>query len=83
MASKKDLEWQILEYGASHCCATMDDNDQEDNTPSISFMQQTVFMDHNQREGVVINPSSILSMRIQRNEAAWTDQRFDSKAQSI
>lgn len=51
-------------------------------SPFSHLTHQTVFMDQSQGEGVVINPRSILRMRIQRNEAVGTDLRFESNAQN-
>lgn len=39
----------------------------DDNFSLSQFMHQTVIVDHNQGDGVVINPPSILRMMIQRN----------------
>lgn len=50
----------------------------DDDAPLSQLLHQTVFFGHNQRNGVTISPRSILRMRIQRNEVAWTDIRFES-----
>lgn len=38
-----------------------------------------MFADHSQGEENTINPRSVLLMKIQRNEAAWMDLRFELK----
>lgn len=41
-----------------------------------------MFADHGQGERITTNPRSILRIRIQGNEAAWTEIKFESKSQS-
>lgn len=53
-----------------------------DDTPLSEFLHQTIFPNHAQGEGLKTNHPSLLSMRIQRNEAASVDIRFESKIQS-
>lgn len=50
-------------------CAEGDD---DGNTLLSQFMHQTVFVDYNQRDGVVSNPHSILRVRSRE-----TDLRFE------
>lgn len=53
------------------------------NAPLSKFLYQTVFFpDHIQETGFTIDPRSVLRMRIQRNEAAWANIRFESKIQT-
>lgn len=54
----------------------------DDDTPPSEFLHQIVFLDHTQGEDLTINPHFILRMRVQRNEAAWAEIRFESKIQS-
>lgn len=50
----------------------------------ILFLYFTiVFVDHDLGDGAVINPGSILKIRIQRNEAAWAELRFKSNARAL
>lgn len=44
-----------------------DEDDGGDNIFLSQFMHQAVFVDHSQGYGVMINPLSVLRMRIQRD----------------
>lgn len=43
---------------------------------------QTLFGDHPEGEGIIVDPRSILRMRIEKVEVPWSDLRFETKAQS-
>lgn len=43
---------------------------------------QIVLEDHGHGEGTIMNPRTILRMRVKRKEVAWLELQFESKAQS-
>lgn len=45
-------------------------DEEDDNAPLAELMHQMVFGNHNQWERIMINPHSILRMRVQRNKEA-------------
>lgn len=57
--------------------------EEDDNVPPSQLLHQTTFAVNSQREGITTNPHSILRRRIQRNDAAWEEIRFESKTQSL
>lgn len=58
------------------------DEKEEDTTALSHFMYKTVLEDYGPIEGTVINPLSTLRFRVERKEVAWSELRFEAKAQS-
>lgn len=49
---------------------------------STTLEYKTPFMDKKKGEGIFVNSRSILRMRIERAEVAWTKLLFETKSQS-
>lgn len=43
---------------------------------------KTPFMDHKKGEGILISPSSILRVRVERADIWWTDVKFEARCQT-
>lgn len=59
-----------------------EDNKEEDRDP-LHIMYQIMFEDHNLRERTIINPQSILKMRIERKESASNELRFRAQSSKL
>lgn len=44
---------------------------------------QAPFMDHEEGNGILIEPRSILRMRVEKGEVSWSDIEFKVKSQII
>lgn len=52
-----------------------EDEEEEDITPCL-ISYKAIFEDHGCGDGAVLNPRSILRMRVEKKEAAWSELRF-------
>lgn len=77
----KDLFWKLANDNQTEAQIPLEQSSHsygESATPEY----KTLFMDHKEGEGIFVNPRSILRMRRERVEVAWTELRLETKSQS-
>lgn len=48
---------------------------------SVFLEYKTPFMDHKEGEGILVNPRSILRIKVERTKVCWIELRFEAKSE--